>query len=92
MKRSDALKVIKDVLIGGYDSPENVILTKLEDTEILPGYDYYTGGKIARKALKQGKEDTQTYCKDCGMTTKSGSGSARCPSCWDDRFGGKENG
>jgi tRNA(Ile2) C34 agmatinyltransferase TiaS len=38
----------------------------------------------------QGKEDTQTYCKDCGMATKSGSGSARCPSCWDDRFGGKE--
>lgn len=24
-------------------------------------------------------------CKDCGIETKPGPGSARCPSCWEDR-------
>ena len=27
-------------------------------------------------------------CKDCGIPTKPGVGSARCPLCWDDKCGG----
>ena len=29
----------------------------------------------------------RTTCKDCGTETKRGKGSARCPSCWEDRCG-----
>lgn len=32
----------------------------------------------------------KTFCKDCGVETKPGSGSARCPSCWNDRLGDTE--
>ncbi len=28
-------------------------------------------------------------CKDCGVKTIPGPGSARCPSCWDDKCGGQ---
>jgi len=28
-----------------------------------------------------------TTCKDCGVLTEPGKGSARCPSCWEDRCG-----
>jgi hypothetical protein len=29
----------------------------------------------------------KTRCIDCGKETESGSGSARCPDCWDDKCG-----
>ena len=29
----------------------------------------------------------ETFCKDCGLPTMPGAGSARCPQCWDDRLG-----
>lgn len=29
----------------------------------------------------------KTTCKDCGVETKPGTGSARCPQCWEDRCG-----
>ncbi len=29
----------------------------------------------------------KTTCKDCGVETQPGSGSARCKQCWDDRCG-----
>lgn len=29
----------------------------------------------------------KTSCKDCGVETQPGSGSARCPECWEDRCG-----
>lgn len=29
----------------------------------------------------------QTFCKDCGVETKLGTGSARCRECWDDKNG-----
>ena len=29
-----------------------------------------------------------TTCIDCGIETKPGRGSARCPACWEDRCGG----
>ena len=28
-----------------------------------------------------------TFCIDCGQPTTPGKGSARCPSCWQDRLG-----
>lgn len=28
-----------------------------------------------------------TICKDCGIETEPGPGSARCPQCWEDRCG-----
>jgi Zn finger protein HypA/HybF involved in hydrogenase expression len=28
-----------------------------------------------------------TFCIDCGQPTTLGKGSARCPSCWEDRCG-----
>lgn len=31
--------------------------------------------------------DPLTTCKDCGVKTKPGVGSARCASCWEDRCG-----
>lgn len=30
---------------------------------------------------------SRTTCKDCGRDTKPGTGSARCPECWEDRCG-----
>ena len=32
-------------------------------------------------------ESAQTYCCDCNLETQAGAGSARCPSCWDDKCG-----
>ena len=32
-------------------------------------------------------EKYKTTCKDCGVRTKFGKRSARCPSCWEDRCG-----
>lgn len=29
----------------------------------------------------------KTTCKDCGVETVPGVGSARCPGCWDDKCG-----
>jgi len=41
------------------------------------------------KMLGRGEQmSDKTYCKDCGTETEPGRGSARCPSCWNDRFGG----
>lgn len=31
--------------------------------------------------------DIETFCIDCGIPTKLGKGSARCPACWEDRCG-----
>ena len=31
-----------------------------------------------------------TTCKECGEGTQPGAGSARCPDCWNDRFGDYE--
>lgn len=36
MKRSEAIKIIEDVLRAGYDYPANTILMKLEDAGALP--------------------------------------------------------
>ncbi len=33
------------------------------------------------------KTQKLTSCTDCGAATKPGPGSARCPDCWDSRFG-----
>lgn len=33
----------------------------------------------------------KSFCKDCGVETEPGSGSARCPSCWDDKCGYSTN-
>ena len=32
----------------------------------------------------------ETTCKECGEGTQPGAGSARCPDCWNDRFGDYE--
>jgi DNA-directed RNA polymerase subunit RPC12/RpoP len=32
-------------------------------------------------------EISMSKCIDCGTETKEGSGSARCPDCWDARCG-----
>lgn len=39
------------------------------------------------KAGEKPATEKGTTCKDCGIETKSGAGSARCPSCWDDKCG-----
>ncbi len=33
------------------------------------------------------KHPPKTICIDCGQPTTPGKGSARCPSCWQDRLG-----
>lgn len=33
------------------------------------------------------KDDESPECIDCGCETKKGTGSARCPECWDERCG-----
>lgn len=42
--------------------------------------------KDALKKLAE-NDTSQTYCKDCGVETKPGPGSARCAACWDDKCG-----
>jgi len=40
------------------------------------------------KEKQYGKADEKdTKCIDCGIKTKPGSGSARCPECWEARCG-----
>lgn len=38
-------------------------------------------------SLKPTEVAVNTVCIDCGVPTKPGTGSARCPQCWQDRVG-----
>lgn len=44
-------------------------------------------GRVASIEIKFKAAKKETTCKDCGAKTKPGKGSARCPSCWEDRCG-----
>lgn len=55
------------------------ILMKLEDLGMKQCYESIDG-------LTTGYEP-ECSCIDCGVETKPGKGSARCPSCWEDRCG-----
>lgn len=35
----------------------------------------------------KGLLERETFCKDCGVQTQPGVGSARCGQCWEDRCG-----
>ena len=44
------------------------------------GFDYYD-------YCSECEDKQETNCIDCGVKTKPGQGSARCPECWDSRLG-----
>jgi hypothetical protein len=42
---------------------------------------------VALRALANLEKLSNPTCKDCGVPTQPGAGSARCQGCWDDRCG-----
>lgn len=91
MKRSEMIKKMMEVEL--YSDPKftlndyeaDKILMALEEQGMLPPEtDKMIEGHLC--SVNEWEPETTT-CKDCGVTTEPGIGSARCKDCWNSRFG-----
>lgn len=96
MKRSEAVRQIKSIIATCGPTQPTIetaeqVLARLESLGMLPppitvsDPGHFPGDSFTYQANEW--ETEQTFCKDCGVETKPGRGSARCRSCWDDKVG-----
>lgn len=93
MKRSEMISILQDAInditcdFDFYISDRGTekVLKKIEDSGMLPP----EIDKMIEKHLCSVNEwePETTTCKDCGVPTTPGVGSARCKDCWNSRFG-----